>query len=621
MLDDIPLPEKWEQEQKEPSHNRASFKPRILGFAFLSVLVLFGVWQFVAFEKKYKDRFYPGIFIAGESVGGETYDEVLTEFKEKASKLTENGLAVNFEGKNGEREVSVPMSTSGLTSDNSIEYFTLGDWENNLQEAYKWGRRTDIIRGLEEQATLFFVKKDFNFSSDIYEDATGSLLASELDIFLKKSVPATFSLDGTTAVIVKEEMGESINTKEVTDALEKKLTQFDGTPAVFIAHQDTPQITEKDLSPFLDFAGNMAKKVNVVFQYGGHTWQVKGPKLITWLTVNKAGAIGVDNAKLENYLASTVAKFIDNPPQNSRFEMKDGKLIETVPGKSGFAVNTDDVVEKIQKIITDMNLSPKVGTLYVPIETMEVEPKVTKETVEKYYIKDLVGEMRTSFVGSTADREHNIKIGVATITGMLIAPGAEFSTVNSLGPVTEKEGYVKELVIKEKETTKEYGGGLCQVATTLFRLALNAGMPITERTNHRFVVHYYDPPGLDATIYAPHPDFRFVNDTGNYLLLQARVENQQVIMELYGQKDGRTAKVSTATMYDRIPAPPTKYVPSTEIPVGQTKCTESPHDGVTTDVLYTVNYPDGTVKEKNFHSIYQPWQKVCLVGTASVSSL
>ena len=145
---------------------------------------------------------------------------------------------------------------------------------------------------------------------------------------------------------------------------------------------------------------------------------------------------------------------------------------------------------------------------------------------------------------------------------------------------------------------------------------MNTGLPITERINHRFTVPYYDPPGLDATIYGPHPDLRFVNDTGNYLLLQARVENKKIILEFYGRKDGRTVEISKPIESNRIPAPATKYISTTYLSVGRIKCSETPHSGLTTDVLYTVKYSNGIIKQRNFRSIYQPWQKVCLIGVS-----
>ena len=92
--------------------------------------------------------------------------------------------------------------------------------------------------------------------------------------------------------------------------------------------------------------------------------------------------------------------------------------------------------------------------------------------------------------------------------------------INRFEPFTIEAGYLPELVIKGDEIKPEIAGGLCQVGTTMFRAAMNSGLKITERQNHSLVVSYYNDlsngnPGTDATIYDPHPDFRFLNDTGN----------------------------------------------------------------------------------------------------------
>jgi vancomycin resistance protein YoaR len=130
------------------------------------------------------------------------------------------------------------------------------------------------------------------------------------------------------------------------------------------------------------------------------------------------------------------------------------------------------------------------------------------------------------------------------------------------------------------------------------------------------VVGYYGP-GLDATIYGPHPDLRFLNDTENYLLLQSKVEGDELIFEIYGQKDGRIAKVSEPTIFNRIAPPPPKYIPTNELPLGQEQCTETARYGMSTEATYMVEYPDGTVREQVFNSTYRPWRKVCLIGVAS----
>jgi len=610
--------------QKIPKEKPKDFVPffvdfgiSFLGSLFILLPILIGMIIPIFFEIKYHDKFLPGVYVAGEQVGGKTYGEVLNHFKEKSTELEKNGLSVEFENLKGiKKKINIPISTSGLTADNSIEYFTLDSWENDLQKAYKWGRGINVFRSLFEQLTLLFTKKNFNFSTNMQKEAVDSLLESELNNFFQKGKSAEFSFLGNKISILKEKAGEILDKEKVLNDLSKKLSQFDISIITFKTHEDTSIVTEESLKPFLNFANNFGKKINFVFQYKGHNWNIKGNKLITWLTFNENGKISVDIKKLEDYFTDNVDKLIENPPRNSRFEVRNGKIIEIVSSKIGNVIDIEKITQQIEKAISEagVNLNFKNKTISIPIETTKIKPKITKDIILDYQIKDLVGKIHTNFDGSSVDREHNIKIGVSAINGILIAPGEEFSTVNSIGHVSEKEGYKKETVIKENKTAKEFGGGLCQIATSLFRLALNTGLPITERINHKFVVHYYDPPGLDATIYGPHPDFRFVNDTGNYLLLQAKVEGKQVIMEFYGRKDGRTVEISKPTIYNKIPAPATKYIQSRELFTGQTKCTEMPHDGVTTDVLYTVNYPDGIIKIKNFRSIYQPWQKVCLIG-------
>ena len=120
-------------------------------------------------------------------------------------------------------------------------------------------------------------------------------------------------------------------------------------------------------------------------------------------------------------------------------------------------------------------------------------PGLPRRRADEHAIKDLVGTARTNFTGSSADRRHNIENGIGKLTGILIAPGEEFSAVAAIGTTSVEEGFVAEYVIKDDKSIKELGGGLCQVATTLFRAVLNTGLPVTERTNHSYVVSYYGP--------------------------------------------------------------------------------------------------------------------------------
>ncbi|HPS21587.1 MAG TPA: VanW family protein [Candidatus Paceibacterota bacterium] len=603
------------------------FGLKMSGLILFGILLILGIVKIFFFEIKYQDKFYPGVYVANEKVGGLTYDEAVIRFKEKVENFRANGVNVEIENSQGlKKKINVPTLTAGLAADNTIEYFLINGWEKDLQKAYQWGRGSSVFRDVWQQIILIFTNKNFDFSNSVQKEAVSSLLESELNSFLTKSKSAEFSFVKNKLVISKEQVGEILNKEEILNILAKKVSQFDTDIVYFKTQEDISVVKKVDLEKHATFVENFGNKINFSFFYNGFRWYVKGAKFVNWLTINSNSEnlnsgekeIYLNKNKLESYFSENIDRLIENPPRNSRFEIRNGKIFELVSSKKGNAIDIEKVAEEINKIISDSknNLDLQKKTFDIHIETIQIEPKITKDLLLKYEIKDLIGRASTSFDGSSADREHNIRTGVSAINGILLAPGEEFSTVNSIGHVSEKEGYRKETVIKQNKTTKEFGGGLCQVATTLFRLALNTGLPITERINHRFTVPYYDPPGLDATIYGPHPDLRFVNDTGNYVLLQARVEGKKIIMEFYGRKDGRIAEVSKPVESNWIPAPATKYIPTNYLSVGQVKCSETPHSGLTTDVLYTVKYPDGITKQRNFRSIYQPWQKVCLIGVS-----
>ncbi len=605
----------------------------IIGLLILSVCIFS-----ISYEFHYRGRFFPGITIGGEAVGGKAYGDVMASLRVRADALSNKGLDLVFESSKSQKEVRVPAFITGLTADNLVPYFSVGNWRGIVRQAYDTGRSGSLWQRIIGQFSSLLLKKHFNLAVTANDTAMQSLISRELKNFFKDSVSAQFTWDGLEMVITSGQPGEKVGIEEITSAINKRLMSFD-TAAIYLkAKVDQPLVTAEQLQPFLKLANDIAISTRIIFYYHSRTWQINGTKLASWLTPKQEGGIGIDQTKLEAFLSKNVAPLIDDPPQDSRFEVRDGRLMEIVPGKPGNVVDiqktselVEQIVYKVQKsyaltgslllALSDATTQDAIqvqhGNVKIPIEIRQEAPRITRATIDEYGIRDLIGTAKTSFKGSSADRKHNIEVGVANLSGVLLAPGQEFSAVKGIGPTTEEAGFVKEFVIKDNKSVKELGGGLCQVATTLFRLALNTGLPVTERVNHLYVVSYYGP-GLDATIYGPEPDLKFVNDTGNYILLQGRVEKSDLIFELYGQKDGRIVTISDPVLTDEIPAPDIKYVLSPDLPIGQIKCSETPHKGVTADVKYDVKYANGGTKEQNFHSVYRPWQRICLVGTGKL---
>jgi len=227
----------------------------------------------------------------------------------------------------------------------------------------------------------------------------------------------------------------------------------------------------------------------------------------------------------------------------------------------------------------------------------------------------------SNFAGSPQNRRHNIRVGSEILHGLFISPDQEFSLVQALGDIDKDSGFLPELVIKGDRTVPEYGGGLCQIGTTMFRLALNAGLPITERASHSYRVSYYEPAGLDATIYNPRPDFRFVNDTGRHLLLQTKVDGNDLIFEFYGTDDGREVRGDGPKIYNIVPPGEPQFIETDELEPGKKRKIESAHAGAEAKYVNTIIFPNKITRKDVWISRYQPWPEVWLVGKEAEKNL
>ena len=183
-----------------------------------------------------------------------------------------------------------------------------------------------------------------------------------------------------------------------------------------------------------------------------------------------------------------------------------------------------------------------------------------------------------------------------------------------------------EMVIKGREIKPEIGGGMCQIGTTLFRTAMNSGMPISERRNHSLVVSYYaDPvngnPGTDATLYEPNVDFKFINDTGGYLLLQTSIDykKQELVFTFWGKSDGRKGSYTHPEVTKWIPAGEPQEIIVTTLKPGERKC-QNAFRGAVTSFTYTIINSSSEKIERVFDSYYRPLPQICMVGAPLAST-
>ncbi|MBI2607342.1 MAG: VanW family protein [Candidatus Doudnabacteria bacterium] len=258
--------------------------------------------------------------------------------------------------------------------------------------------------------------------------------------------------------------------------------------------------------------------------------------LLNQASLNTAPTL--DNASLGKILE--VSEALNQPSKSAELVIENLRAKKFEPGQNGQILDTFALYQAILS-----------GTDPVPLSIIISKPPVALADTNELGINELVAVGESNFAGSPANRVHNIRVGAEKYNGLVLAPGEEFGFNKFLGDVDATNGFLPELVIKQDGLKKEFGGGLCQVSTTVFRAVMNAGLPITERRNHSFAVQYYAPQGTDATIYPGVVDFRFINNLPSHLLIQTRVEGSKLYYDFYGTKDDRVVELSTPYSYDR----------------------------------------------------------------------
>lgn len=374
-----------------------------------------------------------------------------------------------------------------------------------------------------------------------------------------------------------------------------------------------PAITEQEAAAYKSRAEKLVgKKLVLVFENSPFIYSDND---ILKLLAAKGGYSTEKIAALINDLAPK----INRQPQNSIFKYENGQVREFVPSQDGIEVKTDSLQEQLIAALEDLETSDLDTTeIAVPVNTTEATVK-TKD-VNSLGINELIGHGSSRFVGSIASRIHNIGVATARFNGALVAPGETFSFNDILGDVSEYTGYKQAYVIRDGQTVLGDGGGVCQVSTTLFRAALDAGLPIVERRAHSYRVGYYEqdePPGLDATVFAPTTDLKIKNDTPGHILIQTQYNPKAatLVFDIYGTSDGRVATHTKPVVYDYVAPPEDLYIDDPSKPAGFIQQIDWKAAGSKAKFDYTVTKDGKVVYEKTFFSNYKAWQSKFIRGT------
>lgn len=494
-----------------------------------------------------------------------------------------------------------------------------------IDAAMAVGHRGDLPTRLKEQVAVLFdsrlIMPLFRFDA-----GTGAMFLSQVARKVNRPLRnATLVLgDDLSVEVVPGQSGREMDQEATRQLLEQRIQEMRGGQVKVLYRESEPLLT--DLSAVQAQVQRFLSAPLVLTVPGFDPWSVEPQTLAQWLTLEPATdeegkaslSAALDPAQLRR-LAQEIADQVSHPPTDAqfRFDEASGSLVTVVdsaPGRTLDVTATADLIEQAAAQPPE----PASGQRTVELPLLQVRPALASEDAPSLGIVELIGEGTTRFAGSSAARVQNIVVGAAQFDGVLVPPGETFSFNQALGEVTAEKGYEESIIIWGNTTRSDVGGGLCQVSSTAFRAAFWAGLPIVERWPHSFRVSYYEPPlGMDATIYSPQVDLKWVNDTGHHILIQTYVDkaSNSLTFHYYGTNPGRTVEMDGPYESNHVKHGPAVYRDDPTLPKGQTKQIEWAKDGLDVTVYRIIKENGTEVRRDTFFSRYRPWQAVYLVGT------
>lgn len=555
----------------------------------LQILVAILIIPFFFFSF-YFGKIYPGVKIAGIEVSGKTPEEALKIVSEKTTPPQEVVLSTN----------KIP------TSSFSLSY----DFNKTATAAYLVGRSGNIFYDIYETIKTASSGVNIGIRTNIDEEALyKSLSAIAGEVSTDAVYPSATIVNGKV-VVDPGKKGQEVDLNRLRILIGQNLAFNQNSeiavPVVTVDHT----LNAFELAAFQSRADILMNK-SIKFTFEDKEIVVKGNELLSLL------------GKTSEDLVQKIAIQINRPVSEPKLIFEEGRVKEFNPARNGVSVKQNELKELIAKSLESLEKSED-KEVVVQIPVSETTPKVKTEDVNNLGIKELIGRGKSTFRGSIPSRVYNVNLAATRISGTLIAPGETFSFLQTIGDISKLTGFKEAYIISGGKTILGDGGGVCQVSTTLFRAALNAGLPIVERHAHAYRVYYYEQdagPGFDATVFSPTVDFKFKNDTPGNILIQAYpdTKNYSLVFELYGTKDGRVATLGKPVITSTTAPPPDVYQDDPTLPAGTIKQTEHRALGTKTYFTYEVTRNGEQLIKQTFNSSFRPWANVFLRGIGPVN--
>ncbi|HAJ05766.1 MAG TPA: hypothetical protein DCL76_04350 [Chloroflexi bacterium] len=584
----------------------------VIGCLILNILciciIIIGVFQI-----NYSHKIYPGVNVWGTDISGFTKSEALDLLNNRTSYVKSDAISLKYNNV----QWSFTPSELGMTY----------QIEEVVDEAYAVGRAGPLISDLLSQWESYYMGVHLRPVVVLDVVMIEELVKGIARLVNEDASDASFSVIGSVFTLDPGKKGRVVDVKKSVENIVEPLSEFSKADINLVVNEYQPiQINANEQR---EIGQNIVDEPLIILvkepqSIDGEPWIIDRETLVDMLVFDKALGetqetyrVTINRDRMREFLVFASEQLFIRPI-NAKFNYDDelGVLSVLESAKFGRELDIDASLDHIIDSLEDGH-----NNAYFQFKTVDpiVGDGITKSDLG---IDGLVSESKTFFRGSGDSRMQNISAGSEMISGILIAPGEEFSFNEHLGDVSLDTGFAEAWIIYGGRTIQGLGGGICQVSTTLFRAAFYGGYPILERNPHAYRVGYYEQganspgPGLDATIFSPVADFRFLNDRDDWLLIESYLDldDQSLSYKFYSGSDSREVSVSEPSISDVVDAKDPVYEFNSDLDDGEIRQVDWENKGAKVVVERKVENNGVVIIDEEISTRYQPWGSVYQFG-------
>lgn len=567
------------------------------------------------YQGRHADRIYTGVSVWGSDLSMMTRAEAREMLEEKLP--VAEGHEVRLVNPSSEEAWVRTAADLGVTY----------DVEQTVEAAYNVGRDGGPLSALRAQLSSWYYGHSLAPVIVFDEGELQAALNEIADEVNRPARDASLQFDGETLAYASGQVGRQLDIADAKERLTDPLTSFRPARVELLVHEVRPRVLDEPETAARTQA-LLSAPMTFYFQEPLEDVDLERVELSTeqlaqWVRVAMVeGENGyrhqviVDEEAVRQWLQSIETQ-IFRKPENARFYFDDNtrELVLVEPHVNGRTLDIEATLDRFMERVGSANRS-------VPFVLKAITPTVhSNATAAELGITELITETTTWFYGSTPERKHNIARAAAQFFGIVVAPGEEFSFNRYLGEVTEEAGFTTGLIIINGQTVEGVGGGVCQVSTTMFQTAFWAGFPVTARLEHGYRVHYYDDgegPGMDATVFSPIVDLKFVNNTDHHLLIENYYNEtfQSLTFKFYSTRTGRRVEKEGPTFENVTPPTEDVWEYNENLEEGEIRQIDWAVEGADVTVIRRVYDRNGELMygDEAFVSNYIPWHNTYQYG-------